>query len=240
MMKHIFFQNIYIFFLFFLYFFNFCWGEVCMTCLLSSIVPPKLSPFGPPLSLHVGERASMTCSVVSGDQPLSLLWLKDGRPLSQPVDPMAGPVVGPMAGGRPQGRAQGRGQLGQGHQAGPRVIQNRVDQYNSILLIESLSPEHNGSYTCSASNQAAEVSQAQELLVNGTPFISSRHARLSLHAGSRAGLGLAGPRGRPVGGYEAARGAGRGAGGSGQHGCVEVSSVSRPRPASSPPSPRHR
>jgi hypothetical protein len=124
------------------------------------VAPPKLSPFGPPLSLHVGERASMTCSVVSGDQPLSLLWLKDGRPLEEPrADPLG------EGGGERRGQ---RGQQGAGPR-GPRVTQNRVDQYNSILLIESLSPEHNGSYTCSASNQAATVSQVQELLVNGTP-----------------------------------------------------------------------
>lgn len=140
-------------------------GAVCDLCYLLMSVPPKLSPFGPPLSLHVGERASMTCSVVSGDQPLSLHWLKDGRPL-EPTHP-ADPMDSMAAVGR------GRGQRGQGQEAhqGPRVIQNRVDQYNSILLIESLSPEHNGSYTCSASNQASEVSQSQELLVNGTPIL---------------------------------------------------------------------
>ncbi|XP_052121775.1 cell adhesion molecule Dscam2-like [Frankliniella occidentalis] len=104
------------------------------------IAPPKLSPFGPPLSAHEGERASITCSVVSGDKPLHLQWLKDGLPLE---------------------------------------TVHRVDEYNSILLIESLSREHNGSYTCSASNGAAEVTQTQELLVNGTGGTATAFAAAS-------------------------------------------------------------
>ncbi|KAE8748709.1 hypothetical protein FOCC_FOCC004512 [Frankliniella occidentalis] len=110
------------------------------------IAPPKLSPFGPPLSAHEGERASITCSVVSGDKPLHLQWLKDGLPLE---------------------------------------TVHRVDEYNSILLIESLSREHNGSYTCSASNGAAEVTQTQELLVNVPPVIEPFKFQDGLSEGMR-------------------------------------------------------
>lgn len=42
-----------------------------------------------------------------------------------------------------------------------------MDQFNSILLIESLSPDHNGNYSCVARNLAAEVSRTQQLVVNG-------------------------------------------------------------------------
>lgn len=45
-------------------------------------VPPKLSPFQTSiLQLNMGDRASLTCSVVKGDLPLSISWRKDNRPI---------------------------------------------------------------------------------------------------------------------------------------------------------------
>ncbi|XP_030386436.1 Down syndrome cell adhesion molecule-like protein Dscam2 isoform X2 [Scaptodrosophila lebanonensis] len=46
------------------------------------IVPPKLSPFQTSiLQLNMGDRASLTCSVVKGDLPLTINWRKDNRPI---------------------------------------------------------------------------------------------------------------------------------------------------------------
>ncbi|XP_044570734.1 Down syndrome cell adhesion molecule-like protein Dscam2 isoform X8 [Drosophila ananassae] len=46
------------------------------------IVPPKVSPFQTSiLQLNMGDRASLTCSVVKGDLPLTINWRKDGRPI---------------------------------------------------------------------------------------------------------------------------------------------------------------
>lgn len=43
-------------------------------------VPPKISSFqSTVLQLNVGDRASLTCSVVKGDVPLTISWRKDGR-----------------------------------------------------------------------------------------------------------------------------------------------------------------
>lgn len=43
-------------------------------------VPPKLSPFqSTVLQLNVGDRASLTCSVIKGDLPLTITWRKDNR-----------------------------------------------------------------------------------------------------------------------------------------------------------------
>lgn len=50
-----------------------------------------------------------------------------------------------------------------------RVTVTNMDQYNSILMIESLSPDHNGNYSCVARNVAAEVSHTQRLVVHGNP-----------------------------------------------------------------------
>lgn len=42
-------------------------------------VPPKINPFHSTiLSLNVGDRASITCSVIKGDTPLNVKWLKNG------------------------------------------------------------------------------------------------------------------------------------------------------------------
>ncbi|KAK2583617.1 hypothetical protein KPH14_009555 [Odynerus spinipes] len=61
--------------------------------------------------------------------------------------------------------------LKDGRSMGPseRVTVTNVDQYNSILMIESLSPDHNGNYSCVARNLAAEVSHTQRLVVHVPP-----------------------------------------------------------------------
>lgn len=97
-------------------------------------VPPKLSPFQTTvLSLNVGDRASLTCSVVKGDSPLTITWRKDGRPID----------------------------------LSNHMNVKAVDQYNSILVIEHLQPDHTGNYSCCVRNLAAEVENSQALLVNG-------------------------------------------------------------------------
>lgn len=61
--------------------------------------------------------------------------------------------------------------LKDGRSLGPseRVSITNVDQFNSMLMIEKLSPDHNGNYSCVASNPAAEVSHTQQLVVHGNP-----------------------------------------------------------------------
>lgn len=100
---------------------------------ISFTVPPKVSPFYAENTLHVGDRASLTCSVTKGDIPLSISWHKDGHSL-EPAQ---------------------------------KVAITQVDQFTSILAIESLTPDHNGNYSCIVRNLAAEVSHTQQLVVNG-------------------------------------------------------------------------
>ena len=40
-------------------------------------VPPKITPFSFARDLNVGDRTSIQCVVVTGDLPLSFVWLKD-------------------------------------------------------------------------------------------------------------------------------------------------------------------
>lgn len=46
-------------------------------------VPPRLSALQTERTANVGERASITCTVISGDLPLTITWSKDyaGGPL---------------------------------------------------------------------------------------------------------------------------------------------------------------
>lgn len=45
-------------------------------------VPPKINPFSTnTLHLNMGERASLTCSIIKGDMPLKLSWRKNGKPI---------------------------------------------------------------------------------------------------------------------------------------------------------------
>lgn len=47
-------------------------------------VPPKLNSFhNSILSLNVGDRASIPCSVVKGDLPISIKWAKNKSPVDQ-------------------------------------------------------------------------------------------------------------------------------------------------------------
>ncbi|KAK9752839.1 Immunoglobulin I-set domain [Popillia japonica] len=61
----------------------------------------------------------------------------------------------------------------------------QVDQFTSILLIESLSSEHNGNYSCVVRNQAAEVSHTQQLVVNVPPIIEPFSFQDGLSEGMR-------------------------------------------------------
>lgn len=67
--------------------------------------------------------------------------------------------------------------LKDGRAMGPseRVSVTNMDQYNSILMIEHLSPDHNGNYSCVARNLAAEVSHTQRLVVHGNPPLGPLH-----------------------------------------------------------------
>lgn len=83
--------------------------------------------------LNVGERASLTCTVIKGDLPLTIAWNKDGHPFKSKLHSTI----------------------------------TQVDQFNSILVIDSVTPHHSGNYSCVARNPVAEEIIVQHLMVNG-------------------------------------------------------------------------
>lgn len=54
------------------------------------LVSPSIMPFSFASNLQEGMRASVTCTVTTGDSPLHLSWLRDGRPIELEN---GGPVV---------------------------------------------------------------------------------------------------------------------------------------------------
>ncbi|XP_043208575.1 Down syndrome cell adhesion molecule-like protein Dscam2, partial [Amphibalanus amphitrite] len=64
------------------------WGDAGAsdsgTTRLSVVVGPKVSPFTFTTGLRAGDRESVKCVVTRGDSPLTLTWVKDGEPLSEP------------------------------------------------------------------------------------------------------------------------------------------------------------
>nr|CAD7578394.1 unnamed protein product [Timema californicum] len=48
--------------------------------------PPEIAPFQFPSNLQEGMRAQVSCSIISGDFPISITWRKDAGPLPQDAD----------------------------------------------------------------------------------------------------------------------------------------------------------
>ena len=48
--------------------------------------PPEIAPFNFPSTLREGMRAQVSCSIISGDFPISIAWKKDGAPLAPEPD----------------------------------------------------------------------------------------------------------------------------------------------------------
>lgn len=43
---------------------------------------PKIQPFSFPQSMSIGQKASVTCSVIKGNTPLKFQWMKDKKEIS--------------------------------------------------------------------------------------------------------------------------------------------------------------
>jgi len=61
------------------------------------------------------------------------------------------------------------------------VVTTGVGQRGSALLIDSVTPRHAGTYTCTARNQVATASYSTVLVVNGTSLPDFRYHPHSLN-----------------------------------------------------------
>nr|XP_027204712.1 Down syndrome cell adhesion molecule-like protein 1 homolog [Dermatophagoides pteronyssinus] len=109
------------------------------------LVAPVINPFHPPPNLREGMRVMLTCSVVEGDPPLVIQFLKDGIPISMK-------------------QQQTTSALDNNH-----IKFDRTNDYSATLFIESVMNEDSGNYSCIASNLAAIATYSIFMKVNVPP-----------------------------------------------------------------------
>lgn len=116
-------------------------------------VKPVIEPFAISRSLREGQRASIMCTVSSGDLPLAISWFRDQQPISG-QDSWPPQVVSSAE------------ELAETDKVSVARV-SRVSDYSSTLLFESLSAHHSANYTCLAKNEAGSASHQAQMLVQG-------------------------------------------------------------------------
>lgn len=130
-------------------------------------VRPTIEPFAISRSLREGQRATIMCTISSGDLPISISWFRNGQPLAE--SPSITPQVFQQ---QPSHDFYGNNNNND-NSAGPPLITlanvkiSRPSDYSSTLMFESLLVEHSGNYTCSARNDAGSVSHQAPMIVQG-------------------------------------------------------------------------
>ena len=103
---------------------------------------------------------SMLCSAIDGDLPMRITWFRNDIPLSGTSS------VG-INGNRRSG-SEG-------------VSITEIGDYESVLRIDNLRPEHNANFTCVAQNDGGKAQHSQTLRVKGNLICLSISNRTSLH-----------------------------------------------------------
>ncbi|XP_033606866.1 Down syndrome cell adhesion molecule-like protein Dscam2 isoform X4 [Cryptotermes secundus] len=116
------------------------------------LVPPKITPFSFARDLNVGDRTSIQCVVVTGDLPLSFIWLKDHYSSLNPTTSTTSISTSST-----------------GTTTGTDITTRQYDDFTSTLSIGSITRAHSGNYTCRVSNAAATVTHTAQLQVNVPP-----------------------------------------------------------------------
>ncbi|KDR18099.1 Down syndrome cell adhesion molecule-like protein CG42256, partial [Zootermopsis nevadensis] len=118
------------------------------------LVPPKITPFSFARDLNVGDRTSIQCVVVTGDLPLSFVWLKDHY---SSLSPTTSTSISTSS---------------TGTTTSTDITTRQYDDFTSTLSIGSITRAHSGNYTCRVSNAAATITHTAQLRVNVPPRIS--------------------------------------------------------------------
>ncbi|KAK2587184.1 hypothetical protein KPH14_002930 [Odynerus spinipes] len=117
-------------------------------------VPPTIAPFSFNKDLSEGVRAQVTCMIEKGDPPFTIIWSKDGEPIGSSSTAAFGNtgITAPRHSQTPTGL---------------RVTS--IDVHSSSIVIDRVTAEHTGNYTCLARNSVAEVVWTAELVVRVPP-----------------------------------------------------------------------
>lgn len=97
--------------------------------------------------------------VEKGDPPFTIVWSKDGEPISAPGTAAA--AFGPAA------AAAAAANDPRHSQTPPGLRVTNIDAHSSAIVIERVTAAHTGNYTCLARNSVAEVLWTAELIVRG-------------------------------------------------------------------------
>ena len=99
--------------------------------------------------LRLGQRVSMLCSATDGDLPMQITWYRNDIPLSGSTS----------TDHRRRGSAAEDG-----------ISITEIGDYESVLRIDNLRPEHNANFTCVAENDGDKAQHSQVLRVKGTDY----------------------------------------------------------------------
>lgn len=117
-------------------------------------MPPKITPFSFARDLNVGDRTSIQCVVVTGDLPLSFVWLKDHYSSLSPTTTSTTSISTSST-------------------TSTDITTRQYDDFTSALSIGSITRAHSGNYTCRVSNAAATVTHTAQLQVNGNTHLTT-------------------------------------------------------------------
>ena len=92
-----------------------------------------------------GDVVQLNCFVTKGDSPLDIAWEFEGSQLD-------------TFGKLPQG-----------------AIATKLGDRASVLMVNPVSPAHQGNYTCNVKNPAGMTSHTAALVVNGTSPVNITH-----------------------------------------------------------------
>jgi len=118
-------------------------------------VPPKITPFSFARDLNVGDRTSIQCVVVTGDLPLTFVWLKDHYSSLSPTTTTSTTSISTSS------------------TTSTDITTRQYDEFTSALSIGSITRAHSGNYTCRVSNAAATVTHTAQLQVNGNTHLTT-------------------------------------------------------------------
>jgi hypothetical protein len=137
---------------------------------LSVLVAPMLSPFLAPPNLRQGMRSMLTCSVLEGDAPFLMRWMKDGQLIGAQLLP---PSLATSAAFRSSLSGNGAtprfDSIGATYGNRYRITYGE-EEFSSTLFFTNVSFEDNGNYSCVVSNSVAVANHTVHMVVKGTSF----------------------------------------------------------------------
>lgn len=116
-------------------------------------VRPVIEPFIMPHSVQMGQRLSITCTVIKGDPPINIKWMKDEIPLNEDSASSSS--------------SSAINQNSFNSIASQSIRIHHLADYSSTLLFESVKPGDRGNYTCVASNNVGQDVHTAQMVIYG-------------------------------------------------------------------------